>query len=178
MGEVAKKDERVGFYRKAELHARRCVELDPNKAEGHTWLAAALGNRALFEGIRTQIELANEIKAELDRALALRQDDDATYSILGSYYFTLGSVSWVERQLAGLFLSSVPEGGFEESEAAFLKAIAIAPETPRHRFELGKLYLDWGREEEGKRMLESGTSAADHGGGRYGRAESYEGDSG
>ena len=54
-----------------------------------------------------------------------------------------------------MFLSSVPEGGFEESEEAFLKAIELAPNTPRHRFELGKLYLDWGREEEGKQMLES-----------------------
>ena len=154
-GEVAPAGDRRGCYQKAEFHARRCTELDPETAEGHTWLAAALGNRALFEGGRTKIELANQIKAELDRALALRQDDDVTYSILGSYYFAVGSVSWFERQLASVFLTSVPEGGYEEAEAAFLKANELAPDAPRHRFELGKLYLDWGREEEGRRMLES-----------------------
>lgn len=152
---MAPTGDRDALYRKAEFHARQCTELAPDVAEGHTWLAAALGNRALFEGGRTKIELANQIKAELDRALALRQDDDVTYSILGSFYFAVGSVSWVERQLASLFLTSVPEGGFKEAEAAFLKAIELAPNTPRHRFELGKLYLDWGREEEGKRMFES-----------------------
>ncbi len=154
-GEVAPRDQREEIYRQAESHARRCIELEPSKAEGHTWLAAALGNRALFVGGKTRILLANEIKKELDLALALRRDDDATWSILGSYYFTVGSVSWFERQMASIFLESIPEGGFEESEAAFLRAIEISPETPRHRFELGKLYLDWGREQEGKRMLES-----------------------
>ncbi len=154
-GEVAPGPDREELYRQAEFHSRRCIELDPEKAEGHTWLAAALGNKALFVGGRTKIELANEIKKELDRALALRNDDDVTYSILGSFYFTVGSVSWIERQMASLFLESIPEGGFEESEAAFLRAIELAPDTPRHRFELGKLYLDWGREEEGRRMLES-----------------------
>ena len=103
-GEVAPKSERVELYRKAEQFARRCIELDPYKAEGHTWLATALGNRALLAGGKTKIQLANEIKKELDRAIALRNDDDVTYSILGSYYFTVGSVNWLERQIASIFL--------------------------------------------------------------------------
>jgi len=157
-GEVAPRDQREEIYREAESYARHCVEIDASKAEGHTWLAAALGNRALFVGGKTKIQLANEIKKELDRALAIRSDDDATWSILGSYYFTVGSVTWLERQMASIFLGSIPEGGFEDSEAAFLRAIELSPGTPRHRFELGKLYLDWGREEDGRRMLESALS--------------------
>jgi len=154
-GEVAPHDAREGLYRKAEEYARQCIAMDSTVAEGHTWLAAALGNIALFVGGKTKIRLANEIKRELDRALALRDDDDVTWSILGSFYYSVGSVSWFERQLAGIFLASVPQGGFEESERAFKRAIELAPESPRHRFELGKMYLDWGREEEGYRLFES-----------------------
>ena len=159
-GEVAPDSEREALYRKAEHYARMCVALDSTKAEGHTWLAAALGNIALFVGGKTKIRLANEIKDELDRALSLRDDDDVTWSILGSFYYSLGSVSWFERQLASLFLSRIPEGGFEESERAFKRAIELAPDTPRHRFELGKLYLDSGREEEGYRLFESALGLA------------------
>lgn len=165
-GEVAAPEERERIYRSAERHARRCIAIDPTIANGHTWLAAALGNIALFVGGATKIGLANEIKMELDRALALNEKDDVAWSILGSFYYTVGSVSWFERQLAKIFLSSIPEGGLEESEQAFQKAIAIAPDVPRHRFELGKVYLEWGREEEGYRLFESAlrlapTSAGD-----------------
>lgn len=159
-GEVAPESTREQIYRKAEFHARRCVALDSTVAKGHTWLAAALGNIALFVGGSTKIKLANEIKAELDRALALSEDDDVTWSILGSFYYSVGSVNWFERQMATIFLSSVPEGGFEESEQAFQRAIAIAPEIPRHRFELGKVYIEWGREEEGYRLFESALQLA------------------
>jgi len=159
-GEVAPESEREQIYRKAESHARRCIALDSTIAEGHTWLAAALGNIALFVGGSTKIKLANEIKAELDHSLALSEEDDVTWSILGSFYYSVGAVSWFERQMANIFLSSIPEGGFEESEYAFRRAIAIAPDIPRHRFELGKVYLEWGREEDGYRMFESALQLA------------------
>ena len=155
LGEVAPHTERETLYRKAEQYGRLCVKADSSKAECHTWLAAALGNIALFVGGSTKIELANEIKAELEKALALRTDDDATYSILGSFYHAVGTVSWLERQLAWLLLGNVPDGGFEESEAAYNRAIELAPDVPRHRYELGMLYVDWGRKEDALEMFES-----------------------
>jgi len=89
--------------------------------------AAALGNIAMFEGSKGKVRLCNEIKQELDRALDLDSLDDVAYSIMGSFYLALGKVSWIERQLASVFLGSLPDGGFEEAEAALRRAIAIAP---------------------------------------------------
>jgi tetratricopeptide (TPR) repeat protein len=154
MGDVAEKDKREGFYRKAEQYARQCVAADEGVSEGHTWLAAALGNIAMFEGSETKVKLCNDIKRELDRAIVLKPNNDVAYSILGSFYRALGNVSWVERQLANLFLGSLPSGGYEEAETALKKAISIAPHVMRHYFELGMLYFQWDRPDDGKKAFE------------------------
>jgi tetratricopeptide (TPR) repeat protein len=109
--EILQGDEREQHIRAAERYARSCVRQDSLKSEGHTWLAAALGNLAMYEGSKGKIKLANEIKEELDIALRLNPRDDVAYSILGSFYRALGNISWLEKQLATMFLGSLPEGG-------------------------------------------------------------------
>ena len=79
--------------------------------------------------------------------MLLKPDDDIAYTILGSFYRALGNVSWIERQLASVFLGNLPDGGYPEAEVALKKAIALAPGTLRHRQELGMLYIDWGKDE-------------------------------
>jgi len=155
MGDVAERAERRELYRLAERNARECIRSDSLVAEGHTWLAASLGNIAMFEGSRKKVELSNEIQYELDYALRLNPDDDVAYSIRGSFYRALGNVSWLERQLANLFLGSLPDGGYEESEKALNRAIELVPENMRHHFELGLLYLNWDRPDDALRSFES-----------------------
>jgi tetratricopeptide (TPR) repeat protein len=144
-GDMAERDRKEETYRKAVAYAGRCILADSNIAGGHTWKAAALGNIAMFEGSKGKVRLCNEIKQELDRALALDSLDDVAYSIMGSFYLALGKVSWIERQLASVFLGSLPDGGFEEAEAALRRAIAIAPGIVRHRFELALLLKEEGK---------------------------------
>lgn len=142
----------------AEGYARRCIRADAALAEGHTWLAAALGYIALSEGSRRQAEITREILAETDRALELDPQDDAALSIRGSVFRALGNVGWVKRQFASLLFGGVPSGGYEEAEAALKQAIALAPDVMRHSYELGVLYLDWGRKDDARRVLEQALS--------------------
>lgn len=153
-GEVKENGEGDAFFRAAESFARRCIAIDPDKPEGHTWLAATLGYLALNAGMKEQVRLTNELHSEIDKALSLNPNDAAAYSIRGSFYRALGNVSWVERQLASMFLGSLPEGGFEEGEAALKKAISLAPDVMRHHYELGALYLDWDKKDDARRVLE------------------------
>jgi tetratricopeptide (TPR) repeat protein len=155
MGEVAGEKERVALYNIAVSYARRCIQADSTRSEGHTWLAGALGYVALYGGLSEQVALSHELKSEVDRALAINPDDDIACSIKGSFYRALGNVGWVKRQLAGIFVGSVPEGGYEESEASLKRAIAIAPGVMRHHYELAVLYLDWDRTAEAKKILEN-----------------------
>jgi tetratricopeptide (TPR) repeat protein len=150
IGDVAPRKERRPYYDAAESYARACVARDSTLALGHTWLAAALGNVAMFEGSKVKVRLSREIKEELDTALRLDPNDDVAWSVLGSFYRALGKISWIERQLAEIFLGGVPSGGFEESEHALKTAVALAPTIVRHRFELGVLYAEMDREEEAR----------------------------
>ncbi len=148
MADVSPQDQKLALYRHGEAFAYRCIQADSLKSEGHTWRAAALGNIAMFEGGKTKIKLCNMIKQELNFSLHLNPNDDIAYSILGSFYMALGNVSWIERQLANTFLGSLPEGGYDESESALRKAIALSPGVIRHHFALGELYIEQDRNQE------------------------------
>jgi tetratricopeptide (TPR) repeat protein len=146
IGDVAAADEREGNYRKAETCVRSCIRIDPTCAQGHSWLAASLGSVAMYVGGKTKVQLANEIKEHLDRAIALDPKDDVAFSILGSFYLAIGNVSWIERQLAALFLGGLPDGGYAEAEGALKQAIRLAPTVMRHHFELANVYRAMGRD--------------------------------
>lgn len=158
LAEVQDDAQRKAMCETAEGYARRCVAADPAVAEGHTWLAAALGYIALGEGAHRQAEITREILAETARALQLDPRDDAALSIRGSVFRALGNVSWVKRQVATILFGGVPSGGFEEAEASLREAIALAPDVMRHSYELGVLYLDWGRPDDARRVLEQALS--------------------
>jgi tetratricopeptide (TPR) repeat protein len=153
-GEVAEDETKEQLFRTAEAYARRCIMADSALGAGHTWQAAALGNIAMFEGSKGKVRLCTDIKNALDRAIALDSTDDVAYSIMGSFYLALGNVSWIERQLASVFLGSLPEGGYRESEAALRRAVTLAPNVIRHRYELGMLYEAEGRRREARETFQ------------------------
>ncbi len=154
MGEVLEEPaDRAPLLKRAEAYARRSVGIDSLTAEGHTWLAGALGYLALDADMRDQVRLSRELLDETTRALRINPGADGALSIRGSFYRALGNVGWFKRQLAGVFLGKIPDGGFPEAEAALLQAVALAPEIMRHHYELGVLYLDWGRPEDARRAL-------------------------
>lgn len=154
MGEVADEPQRMQFFRAAEGYARKCIAADSTLPEGHTWLAGALGYEAWYSDAADQVSISYEILRELDRALTLNPNDDIAYSIKGSFFRALGNIGWLKRQLAALFLGHLPSGGFEESEAALLKAVSLSPQRMRHLYELGVLYIDMNRRDDAKKMLE------------------------
>jgi tetratricopeptide (TPR) repeat protein len=88
------------------------------------------------------------IKSDLERAIELNPQDDIAFSILGSFYIALGDVSWIERQLAAIFLGGLPEGGFLEAKENLTRAILLAPGIIRHHIELGRLFMLLERHEE------------------------------
>jgi tetratricopeptide (TPR) repeat protein len=153
--EISEGDVRARVLADGEKYARRCIAADSTRAEGHTWLAGALGYIALDAGTERKLAISRELMREALRATELDPGDDAAWSILGSFYRALGNIGWLERALASVFVGSVPRGGYEEAESALKKSIAIAPDIMRHRYELGILYIDMGRKEEARQALEA-----------------------
>jgi tetratricopeptide (TPR) repeat protein len=142
-----------GLLREAEQFARRAVRADPRCPDAHTWLAGTIGFLALTAPVGEQVKRSREMLAETDTALGLDPDNDIIYSIRGSFFHALGNVGWLKKNLASLFLGSIPAGGYEESEAALKKAIGLSPRVMRHHYELATLYIDWGRKEEAAEVL-------------------------
>jgi len=153
MGEVAEGTARDSLFLAAERWARMCIAAGPNVPEGHTWLAGALGYLALDAPVKRQLSLTRELLRETERALELNPNDDIAYSIRGSCFRALGNVGWLQRQIASIVYGGVPDGGYPEAEAALKRAIAIAPTVKRHAYELGVLYIDWGKKEEAVSVL-------------------------
>jgi tetratricopeptide (TPR) repeat protein len=158
LGDVVEGAESEMRYRKGEQLARAAVILDSTNSNAHTWLAVALGSIAVFEGSKSKIRMSNEIKYHLDKAISLNPNDDVAYSVLGSFYTALGNISWLERQLASVFLGRLPDGGYEEAEAAFKRAIAIAPTVVRHHYALGLLYKSLDRDPDAVAEFERASS--------------------
>ena len=155
IGDVSRKDEKESCYRRALFFSNHAVELDSMDSNVQCWYAVSMGYIALFEGSKKKVELCNRIQNALERSITLDPHNDVAFSIYGSFYHVLGNVNWFERSLANLLLGGLPEGGFEESEKMFLKAIEIAPNLLRHRYELGLLYFDWGKEKKGNEVFQS-----------------------
>ncbi|KAB2924894.1 MAG: tetratricopeptide repeat protein [Bacteroidetes bacterium] len=168
IGDTVPRDRREPYYRDAERHAKLSVETDPLSSDAQTWYAIATGYVAMYEGVRAKVARANDIKRALDRAVELDPRNDVAHSVLGTFYRTLGKVGWMERQLADLLLGGLPPGGFADAERSLLKAVELAPDIIRHRFELGQLYVDMERPDDAKRVFTEALRyppvlASDHG---------------
>jgi tetratricopeptide (TPR) repeat protein len=151
--DVAPLAEQQDAYHKAMDSAERSIKLNPHSSNAHTWFAIALGYVAIGEGVRSQIKIAYQIKAEVEEAIRLDPRNDVAYSIEGTLFRSLGNVGWIERQLAAVLIGRLPDGGYNESEQALRKAITLAPNVIRHRYELGLLYIDWGKKDEAKKIF-------------------------
>jgi len=109
-------------------HARAAVKAAPEEAQGHVWLAVALGRQSLREGSKTKLALSKEIKAEVDRAISLDPGIGRAWHIIAVWNMKIADLNSFERMAANAVLGGVPKGATRENaEAAFKKAIELEP---------------------------------------------------
>jgi tetratricopeptide (TPR) repeat protein len=147
-GHVAEDERRQQFERGIDA-AMKATELQPNRPEGHFWLAADMGAMAEGFGLRQGIKYRAPIKQELETVLMI----DAGYQ-QGSADRALGR--WYLR-VPRLF------GGSKDKSVEHLKkSLAYAPQSSATLYFLAETYLEMDRKDDAKRELQATLAAPLH----------------
>lgn len=135
------KSEKVANFDKGVASAQRAVGLQPNAVEGHFWLGVNYGGQSEVKGVLNAITTVKKIRAEMETVLKL----NAGYED-GSAYLALGRI---DRELPRLL------GGSPKRGLAYLEqGVRVAPKNMDLKLTLAEAYLDEGRKDEGRRLLQ------------------------
>jgi tetratricopeptide (TPR) repeat protein len=147
-GHVPEAERRARFEQGIEA-ARRAASAQPNRPDGHFWMAANMGGMAEGFGLRAGIRYRGPIKASLEKALAI----DAAY-LDGSADRALGR--WYAR-VPRLF------GGSDAKAVEHLqRSLKYAPDSIASHFFLAETYLEMDRRDDARRELEDVLAAPFH----------------
>ncbi len=137
----ATRPEREARLRDAVTVARAAVALDSASAEGHYWLAAALGLAADQAGGLGKITFAREAYTETMATLAIDLDHAGAHHIRGRLHAGALRLGRLNRLIArglglGAILSTASWGNAERDQR---RALELDPEPLVHSVELAKL---------------------------------------
>ncbi len=155
VGMMLPKKEQPQHYVRGEKLARQCVTLFPDSANGHFFLAVALGRVALYEGGKRKIQISKEVKTAAERALQADPKHDGAMHVLGRWNYELADLNFLERTVAKIVFGGLPTGAsYEQAAKYFEQAISFSPEKPVHHYELARTLLKLERGAEVRQHLE------------------------
>jgi tetratricopeptide (TPR) repeat protein len=138
--------ERQQWVREALGYAERAARLDPHSAVAQLSLAICHGKLAAWSGhAREKIADSRLVQEEAQRALELDPRYAWADDILGQWNCALASLSAPERVFALVFYGGLPPASYEQALAHLRRAVALEPDEPAHRVELGFAYLAVGQ---------------------------------
>jgi tetratricopeptide (TPR) repeat protein len=140
LGGHAPQAERKVLLEEGIAAGRAAVAIEPNKPEGHFWIAANMGALAESFGMRQGIKYRGEIKNEL--LLVLKLDPafqkGSADRALGRWYF----------KVPGLF-----GGSSQKSEEHLRKSLTYDPNSSASHFFLAETLIDRGKKDEARAEL-------------------------
>jgi tetratricopeptide (TPR) repeat protein len=149
LGDHVPAAERRARFEQGIEAGRKAAAAQPNRPEGHFWLAANMGSMAEGFGMRAGLRYRGPIKASLEKALAI----DPSY-LNGSPDRALGR--WYAR-VPGLF------GGSDTKAVEHLqRSLTFAPQSIASRFFLAETYEEMGRKDDARREFQAVIDAPFH----------------
>lgn len=141
--------ERKAVYEAGIEAGRAAVKVEPNKPEGHFWIAANMGALAESFGFRQGLKYRGDIKNEL--LLVLKLDpafqQGSADRALGRWYF----------RVPGLF-----GGSRTKSEEHLRRSLTYNPQSTASHFFLAETLRDAGRRDEARAELQRVLDATPH----------------
>lgn len=139
LAETLTGSEAEALYSQAADHARAAIALAPDDPNTHMELARALGRLAQFKGVLQSLNLAGEVKSELEKALELEPNFAPALHALALWNL---NVPWI----AG--------GRSSQVRPLFDQSIAAEPEAIVHYTDYGEALIQLGDKEAAKVQLE------------------------
>lgn len=150
------KERKAKEYAIAEDYARRAVRVNPHSTWGYFWIAASLGNIAMISPISRQVELAGEIRDEVEKAPELDPKNGLAYHVYGVWHRKVAEIGAASRVLASvLYRRSLPHGTLEKSIEYLKKAVALNPKAIISRLELARSHAAKQEWEPARTLLRS-----------------------
>ena len=150
------KERKMKEYGVAEDYARRAVKVDSQSAWGHFWIAASVGNIAMVSPISRQVDLAGEIRDEVEKALALDPNNGLAYHVYGVWHRKVAEIGAASRVLASVIYGrSLPNASVEKSIEYLKRAVALNPRTIVSRLELARSHVAKEEWEPARTLLKS-----------------------
>jgi tetratricopeptide (TPR) repeat protein len=141
LGNHAPESERRGFLENGIDAGRKAAALQPNRPEGHFWVAANMGALAESFGLRQGLKYRKSIKDEIETVLRLDPQfmEGSADRALGRWYFKVPS-------LFG--------GSHKEAEAHLRASLSYNPNSTASHFFLAEVLLDDGRKDDARGELQ------------------------
>lgn len=153
-----KTKEKKEEWREAARYAKDAIEINPNGAEGHLYLAISIGKLALYSPPAEKVKACREIKSEAEKTIELDPDQQKAYLVLGAWHRNVATASSLEKQFAKIFFGELPEGSLDESLELLLKSISLGGTDVRNYYELALTYEAMGDHEAAKKEYENALS--------------------
>ena len=141
LGGHASADERKALLEQGIAAGRAAAALEPNKPEGHFWIAANMGQLAEEHGLRQGIKYRGEIKDELLTVLKIDPafQQGSADRALGRWYY----------KVPGLF-----GGSKKKSEEHLRKSLTYNPDSTASRYFLAETLIDQDRTADARAELQ------------------------
>ena len=138
---TADNNEKKRILEQGVYHAKKAVQLGPEKAEGYYWLGVDNGVYGEAKGVLNSLFLVKPIKEEMNKVLAIDPtfDDGGADRVLGRLYY----------ELPGLF-----GGSNKKSLEHLLKSRDMGPRVGLTRIYLADTYLALGNVQKAREELE------------------------
>jgi tetratricopeptide (TPR) repeat protein len=139
-GHVPQAEQRASYEAGIDA-ARKAIAAQPNRPEGHFWMAANMGALAESYGLRQGIRYRKPVKEALETVLRIDPGfaDGSADRALGRWY----------AKVPGLF-----GGSHKEAEAHLRASLKYDPNSTASHFFLAELFLDDGRKAEARSELQ------------------------
>jgi tetratricopeptide (TPR) repeat protein len=142
LGGQAPESERRAFLEQGIDAGRKAAAMQPNRPEGHFWMAANMGTLAESFGVRQGIKYRTPVRNALETVLRIDPafQDGSADRALGRWYYKVPRLFGGNKKLA---------------EAHLRKSLTYNPNSTASHFFLAEMLLDDDRKQEGRAELEA-----------------------